>query len=186
MDSTRMSLMNPWWLDPARYVDDRAFQLLFASPVYFQNPLLDELKLDGRPFYIIRGPRQVGKTTFLRLLIRKQIIEKTFLPKNILFLSCESLNRFSNVIDAVEPWLAPLRGAKTLVVLDEVSFVPEWQRAVLHLDNTGLLAETTLFITGSNARPKAVGGKIPRTAPWRKRSPILPALTVPTCWVTSI
>ena len=152
MDSSRLALMNPWWGDPARYIDDRAFQLLFASPVYFQNPLLDELPLDGRPFYIIRGPRQVGKTTFLRLLIRKQIMEKKFLPENILFLSCESLSRFSDVIDAVEPWLVQFRGTKTLVVLDEVSFVPEWQRAVLHLDNTGQLADTTMFITGSNAR----------------------------------
>ncbi len=152
MISSRLFLMNPWWTDPGKFISDPAFATLFSSSVYFENPLLDELSLEGRPFYIIRGPRQVGKTTFLRMLIRKVILEKRFEPDNILFMSCESFVSFTDIIDAIEPWLSLRRERRKLLILDEVSFVPEWQRAILHFENTGQLVDTPLFITGSNAR----------------------------------
>lgn len=152
MESTRLNLMNPWWEAGSRFIDDPFFKNLMASPVYFVNPLLSSLSLSGRPFHIIRGPRQVGKTTFLKLLIRQEIIEKRFDTRNILYLTCESMQNFLELVDTIEPWLAQKPAINKLLILDEVSFVKEWQRAILHLDNLGLLASTSMIVTGSNAR----------------------------------
>lgn len=152
MDIERLSIMNPWWGDPAGYISSPTLRSLREAPVYYDNPLLADLNLDGQPFHIIRGPRQVGKTTFLKLLVRKSLIDRTFEASHILFMSCESLSSFREIIDTLEPWLISRKESRSLVILDEVSFVSEWQRAILHLGNLGLLVSSALIVTGSNAR----------------------------------
>jgi uncharacterized protein len=153
MISDRLALMNPWWTDSEKFIRDDALLRLEASPVFFKNPLLDTLPLTGRPFHIIRGPRQVGKTTFLKLLIKKALVQELFKSNQIAFFSCESLEKFSDMIATIEPWLLANQAAQPLMLLlDEVSFVSEWQRAILHFENLGLFKNTTLIVTGSNAR----------------------------------
>jgi len=152
MDIERLKIMNPWWASSQGYIDSPELKRLLEGPVYFDNPWLAELDLDGQPFHIVRGPRQVGKTTFLKLLIRKVLNNGDFEPSQILFMSCESLTSFREIIDTMEPWLEARRDKRCLIVLDEVSFVSEWQRAILHLGNLGLFTNCALIVTGSHAR----------------------------------
>ena len=79
----RLRELNPWWSDAQAIQRDRHLRALASSP--FQRPilLLDQLQLDAPIVYTLRGPRQVGKTTTVKLLIRK-LLDQGVAPTHIL------------------------------------------------------------------------------------------------------
>lgn len=66
----RLRELNPWWTDPQAIRRDRHLRQLEASPFQRPVPLLHQLQLNVPIVYTLRGPRQVGKTTTAKLLIR--------------------------------------------------------------------------------------------------------------------
>ena len=64
--------------------------------------------------YIIRGPRQVGKTSWLKTLLRRYPI-----PGRAFYLSCENMRDHQELATL----LKSLRGHRELVLLDEISFM---------------------------------------------------------------
>ena len=67
---------------------------------YFSRNLMDKLKkwIDRREIYAIKGPRQSGKTTLLKMLQEYLVKEKKINPENIVFLTFEDreiLEKFS-------------------------------------------------------------------------------------------
>ncbi len=67
---------------------------------YFSRSLMEKLKkwIDRREIYAIKGPRQSGKTTLLKMLNEYLIRKKGVSPDNIIFLTFEDrdiLEKFS-------------------------------------------------------------------------------------------
>jgi hypothetical protein len=109
---------------------------------------------------ILRGPRQVGKTTLIKLSIER-LLKEGFPSKDILYLSCESFTSFQILQSVLIEWLRQ-HPRKTVLFLDEISFVPDWQRALLALSNMGLIENSAVLLTGSNARDlKESGERLP-------------------------
>ena len=54
---------------------------------FFHRELLDKLKkwMDRKEIYAIKGPRQSGKTTLLKMLEKYLIKERNVNPENIIF-----------------------------------------------------------------------------------------------------
>jgi predicted AAA+ superfamily ATPase len=94
----------------------------------------------AKGLYVIRGPRQVGKTSWLKVLLRNFPD-----PKKAFYLSCE------NIRDHIElaELLKSLRGARNFLLFDEISFVDDWSRAVKHELDSGF--DGTMVVTGSHA-----------------------------------
>ncbi|WP_369819174.1 ATP-binding protein [Thermosipho sp. 1223] len=106
--------------------------------------------------YILRGPRQIGKTTVLKLLIRK-LIKLGKNPVSILYVSLdmvednkELLELLLNYFNFIESF-GNKKEKTTYIFLDEISSVKDWQKAIKHLFDTGLLENSFVILTGSSA-----------------------------------
>lgn len=151
MTSTLLEIQNKWWKEKEAILEDLHIQAIQNKTFYYPHPILKTLSLQGGDFHIFRGPRQVGKTTLMKEWIHKLLLEKNVPPQNIFYFSCEEVEHFSKLREFLLPWLQEKK-EENYLFLDEVSFVPQWQRAVLSLFNAGLLRHTCLCVTGSNAR----------------------------------
>lgn len=128
--------MDNFWEKPNWELEDKhlkavrqsAFQRSF--PVLQPNPGLQS----------IRGPRQIGKSSWLKTILSHQIR----VGKKCFFYSCEELRDFKELSEL----LKPLR-SRDVIILDEISFVSEWDRAVKHLIDSGF--DGSLVVTGSNS-----------------------------------
>lgn len=160
MDTDLLKIQNPWWENRENIQKDPHLLAIQGKPYQFNRPILHEVTFDKGNIHILRGPRQVGKTTLIKLLIAG-LIQNQKPSKNILYLSCESLPSFQELESILVFWLKEKR-EETFIFLDEISFVVEWQKAVLAIFNMGLLQNTVLILTGSNAKDlKESGERLP-------------------------
>lgn len=152
MNLNQARILNPWWEDKEAIAKDGHITEVAGKSYYFDNPLKQTLAFESSHTYILRGSRQVGKTTLLKEKILQAIQNQYFEPKACFYLSCENLKNFKELENLLIHWLDEKKTQPTLLCLDEITFVEEWQRALLWLLNAGLLKKTTTMITGSNAR----------------------------------
>lgn len=103
----------------------------------FQRPW--PFTLEEKGFYLIRGPRQVGKTCWL-----KSILSAHSKTKKCFYLSCEEITDFRDLGHI----LKSIRET-SVILLDEVSFIDGWDRAVKHFIDSGY--DGILCVTGSHA-----------------------------------
>ena len=152
MNSTLLEIQNPWWKQREAIFEDQHIKAIRDKKYYFSSPLKSQIQFDVGDFHILRGPRQVGKTTLIKEWILKLLIEKKVPPKSIFFLSCEGIDHFKELNDILYEFLPTLERQRQYVFLDEISFLKDWQRGILSCINAGLLSRATLVVTGSNAR----------------------------------
>lgn len=151
MDLNSVKILNPWWENSDDIEKDDHIRAIIGKPFYFDHPIKQELPLTIGHTFILRGPRQVGKTTLLKEKIREALTTKKVLPNHCIFLSCEALVSFDKLQELLAILLNEREKSLTLLCLDEITFIKEWQRALLWLSNAGLLKNTVTFITGSDA-----------------------------------
>lgn len=151
MDLNSLEINNPWWKNPKALDHDEHLNIT-KTPYYFDHPIKSELHLHtpGQS-YIIRGPRQVGKTTMIKEKILEAIQKRIFSARHCIFLSCEAFANFEHLQEFLAKVLSQHKDHKILLCLDEVSFVKNWQQALLWLHNSGLLKNTVSLISGSDA-----------------------------------
>jgi len=128
------------------------------------NPRLQyTFDLDTDLVYTIRGPRQVGKTTLTKLMIR-ELLQKVE-PRRVFYYTCDlvaSPKELSNIVAGYLDWLRTFTHERAFAFLDEVSSVRDWQKAIKHLVDTGKLKATTVFLTGSHTLDvKAMSERLP-------------------------
>jgi len=121
----------------------------------FHRDLLDELKkwIDRKEIYAIKGPRQSGKTTLLRMLEKYLIRERTVKPENIIFLTLEDrevLDKFSrNPKEYVRSFIMHKEAERFYLLIDEFQYLPEGgQKLKLLYD---LFENVKFIITGSSS-----------------------------------
>lgn len=92
MDRASLEILNPWWQNPRKIAEDEHL-LVRSQSYYFDNPLKSEIPLQPGSVTILRGPRQVGKTTLMKEKIAEALVAKTFAPENCVFMSRRCLLR---------------------------------------------------------------------------------------------
>lgn len=150
MDVDSLKILNPWWQNPEEIRSDEHLSVR-SQPYYFDHPVKAQIELKPGTTIVLRGPRQVGKTTLMKEKIEEALAAKTFDPGNCIFISCESFSGFERLQEFLTAVLKERVGQDVLLCLDEVTFVKEWQRAVLWLSNAGLLKHVATLISGSDA-----------------------------------
>jgi uncharacterized protein len=68
---------NPWWSKQGWPADDRQLGLLAGQPMRLPADLVGTIDLQEAAIHVLRGPRQVGKTTDLKLLVARALAEGT-------------------------------------------------------------------------------------------------------------
>ena len=143
-----ISYMNPWWEGEEDYHVRRwKEQKIHWMPEWVK-------KLSHEPFSLnfVLGPRQVGKTTGIKLLIHELLKEKE--PESVLYINVEILpdyHELSKVLREFER-LKGKEGIKTgYIFLDEASSLEGWWKGVKPLIDAGVLENDAVTITGSSS-----------------------------------
>lgn len=145
---------NPWWNDEGWQVDDRQLALLAAAPMRLPAEPVGAIDLDRAGIHVVRGPRQVGKTTDLKLLVERALSERRP-ARSIIYLTLDLIEgqHLAALAETVKraKLLARHRGGASIVLLDEVTGVPRWQTAVKALWDDGTIGDDVVVCTGSSA-----------------------------------
>ena len=151
--------LNPWWAAPGRVRP--------APPEYRRRAILEiegRLKGPGRLIEVLRGPRQVGKTTGLQQII-EDLLKSAVAARDILFVrfDLEVLRDVQGALRTIVHWFAdaimkrPLdTGPEPYVFLDEIHKLRRWHEEVKHLGDT---FPVRLVLTGSSSVLVARGGR---------------------------
>lgn len=134
---------NPWWKNKeAIKVDEKV-----VNAMKRKHKLVYSFKEKGN--FIFIGPRQIGKTTFFKLLIYDLLINKKVNPKEICYFSCELLENYKDIVEVIRKFFVLAK--PKYIFLDEVSYVKGWHRAIKYLLDSGIVKGSSLYITGSSS-----------------------------------
>lgn len=149
---TELAGDSPWWSDPGAIETDAYVAAWERSSVRWYPSILGDFTLDKDAVYTLRGARQIGKTTSIKLLIRT-LLHKGVRPHNILFYSCDIAGDPNGLYGVVGEYLRHRerdKSERTFIFLDEISSVRKWQMAIKRLWDRGSLKNCTVLATGSH------------------------------------
>lgn len=162
----RLAVSNPWWGDATAINRDRHLRALETSPFRRPLPIVETLRTDAPLVYTLRGPRQVGKTTAAKLLVRR-LLEAGIAPRRVMYYALD-LEGEPGALEAIvragmqtaRATPPPAQGLPTYYfILDEISSVPGWQQAIKWLRDNTAAAEAFFLLTGSVASDIRAGAE---------------------------
>ncbi|MEI7621872.1 MAG: ATP-binding protein [Candidatus Moraniibacteriota bacterium] len=139
---------NPWFENEQLIEKDLHLKELAESKqIFLDRKFLDHKFADG--VYIATGPRQIGKTTHLKLLIQQKIIASN--KTTFLYFNCDLLETKAEVVELVETYLKnfPTR-KRVFVMLDEITSVKDSILGIKYLIDKGVKKNITYILTGSS------------------------------------
>ncbi|MGK5084530.1 ATP-binding protein [Bdellovibrionota bacterium FG-1] len=135
--------------------NDRHLLDLANSNFHWQWPrfseLLERLSSERGGVHILRGPRQVGKTTFLKSIITTFLRQDNFTEVPTALIQGDWIEDYRELDQVLRSWLESVKKKKGIVLIDEVTYIREWQRAVKGWIDEGLGGKVHFLITGSNS-----------------------------------
>ncbi len=140
--------INPWWSDSP----DIHVQLWERQKYKWIPEWTKEISLEPFSLNFIVGPRQVGKTTGIKLLIA-ELLRKTP-PESIVYINCEIFPDFVSLRKLLEEYLEFKKNEgidTSYIFLDEVTSLKEWWKAVKVLIDSGELLNDVVTATGSSS-----------------------------------
>ncbi|MEM3931964.1 MAG: ATP-binding protein, partial [Thermofilum sp.] len=146
-----MESLNPWWKGKEAFEEDEDYKKWRQSSVRWVPQLLEEIELEAPALHFLFGPRQVGKTTLLKLLIGKllQVVDN---PRAIFYYRCDLLADYKELNSVLMEYLKIKRNEVlrvSFIFLDEVTFPREWYRAIKYMVDRGYLQNDIVVLTGS-------------------------------------
>src|SRR5437588_4920186 len=130
--------LNPWWVAP--------HEVRPRPPAFRRRQVValgQRLRKPSALMQVVRGPRQVGKTTAM-LQIIADLLREGVAPTDVLLLRFDlEILREAGGLLALVRWFEdeirkrPLhRGAPAFLFLDEVHKLPKWNEELKHLSET--------------------------------------------------
>jgi predicted AAA+ superfamily ATPase len=113
--------------------------------------LLEKISLKPFSLNFVFGPRQVGKTTLLKLLIR-DLLAKGVEKERIFYFKCDKLANYKELDEVLKAYFEfrKSRGiSSSFILLDEITFPREWFRTVKYYIDVGEFRQDVLILTGS-------------------------------------
>ncbi|MHA1363939.1 MAG: ATP-binding protein [Candidatus Freyarchaeota archaeon] len=141
-------IQNPWWKHGERFPQyDRHLSRLSESLVFFKRK---EFEINKENIYVVRGCRQVGKTTYLKEWVSR-LIEGGVDPKRIFYLSLDFFASRKEMRKAIEYFLEINRDAQSLYIfLDEITALRDWNLELKYLWDSGVTMRANVVATGSS------------------------------------
>ncbi|MEO0266925.1 MAG: AAA family ATPase [candidate division WOR-3 bacterium] len=151
MKITEISNLNPWWKGRWSAIEN--------SKKFYNFSFLIFRKVQSfKPNYIIRGPRQVGKTYFMIRTAIEIMGKNLALPECITYISCDRLGgkgELKNLARELKELLRDKKGGKFLL-LDEVTYLKDWISVYKEICEDGFF---NLIATGSRPKELQKGGE---------------------------
>ncbi len=146
-----MERYNPWWRGKEKIRLDEDFVKWDAGKVKWTPRFISHLNLEPFSLHFLYGPRQVGKTTALKLMIR-DLLEKGVDPFAIFYYRCDQLADFREVETVLNQYeeLKKQKGIKnSFLFLDEITLPHQWHRTIKERIDQGKHKNDVLVLTGS-------------------------------------
>jgi len=149
---------NPWWTQGVDFCR-HDLHLKRAQPIFFKRKPLNLAKGN---IYVLRGCRQVGKTTYLKSTA-KELIEGGVSPNHILYLSLDFFTSRRELRNAINYFLELTRDVdKVYLLFDEITSLENWNLELKYLADQGITQKSIVIATGSSAvRLKEKGELLP-------------------------
>ncbi len=144
---------NQWWLEKKAIDDDQRIAEWESSHFKWSPRLGETFQWDLDVVYVLRGPRQVGKTTLMKLKIR-ELIKSGIDPRHIFYWPCdlvEGPEKLVRIITSYQDFSRKDRTIRLYIILDEISSVKDWQKGIKSLYDAGRLKKCTVVLTGSHS-----------------------------------
>lgn len=140
---------HPWWFG-GTFPRDPHLRRLERSHIRWEPPALSAIPLTPGDTHTLRGPRQAGKTTTVKLLLER-LVERG--ETRVLYFAFDFGTEPSVIVDVVRmaKRLHPDPEGPWYLFLDEVASVPEWQKGVKVAWDTGLTSDDAVLLTASSA-----------------------------------
>ncbi len=141
----RLEPLNPWWHNDSWHRHDPDLIKLEGQRYRWRPDWIDLISLKPFSLNFVLGPRQVGKTTGLKLLV-KELIERGRDPLSITYVNCDLI---ADLRELREVLLSLRRGS--VIILDEVTGIEYWWRVVKGMIDGGWLTKDVLIVSGSSS-----------------------------------
>lgn len=116
----------------------------------FSSPIIEQLPTKIPGIYNLGGGRQVGKTTLLKQWML-HLLQLGITPAAIAFISCELIVDEKSLYRIVINQLSEMPTDQMLyLILDEITYVQHWDKAIKYLADTGAFDKVVLVISGSD------------------------------------
>lgn len=151
MEIEILAKQNKWWGKSELIEEDEDIKKWKEGKRKWIPEILRKISLKPFSLNFIFGPRQVGKTTLLKLLIR-ELLNKGVDPKRIFYFRCDLLSDFKELDEVIKTYLEFRKsfGIKSsYILLDEITFPKEWFRTIKFYIDTGEFSKDILILTGS-------------------------------------
>ncbi len=100
--------------------------------------------------YILTGGRQVGKSTSTKLLIKDWLNAGYFQGTQIFYLPCDEIFDAKHLGVVIRAFLNSLEHESFLLVVDEVTYVTNWDRVIKGIADEGYFQRGICILTGSD------------------------------------
>lgn len=160
MDIRILLEQNPWWENKKEIERDFHLEQLKKQNFKFEFPVEKKIHLSKKGIYILRGPRQIGKTTLLKKLI-KTLLKKE--SQDLIFYFSFDIGGITSPGEIKEILLTYFKERepkkRAWIFLDEVTIIKDWALGIKALFDLGFLKNATFIITGSSSLDIKKGGE---------------------------
>jgi predicted AAA+ superfamily ATPase len=144
---------NAWWTNAAWRGADPHLERLDRQPLRLPTDFVVALDLGAPGIHMLRGPRQVGKSTDLKLVVERAL-QAGHPPRSVIYLASDLLEgqphaELADTLVRAKDLAGP--SGPCLILLDEVTAVERWQTAVKSLWDGGQIDSDVVVCTGSSA-----------------------------------
>ena len=142
-----MEEYNPWWFGEEHF----KFSEWKSYRIKWIPEILKRFHTEGFSLNFLIGPRQIGKTMSIILFIHTILLRK-YKPESIFYYSCDELTDFrelGEILDNYYNYRKSMNVRKSIIFLDEVTFVEEWWRALKSRIDQGLFKNDVIYVSGS-------------------------------------
>lgn len=151
--------MNPWWDDPAAVDSDD--HITAWNPMGYTPDVLDEaVGNSGSGVYVLRGMRRVGKTTLMKVTI-KRLLENGVQPRRIMYYDSGVPEKTREAVD-YHAGVANDAAAPRYLFLDGAASMPKW---IEYVNDMLKAAENSVIVVSGYADEMVdaidIGSRIP-------------------------
>jgi len=155
MDMEILGRQNPWWTDRNKSFVDFSIREFESASLKWFPAYLSSINTETDAIHVVSGPRQVGKTTSFKLLMKNLIEERHINPRRVLYFNCEEVapsnpQRLADILRAYIGWIRASDQERMYFFLDEVTYIADWERTIKILSEEGRLQGITVLATGSH------------------------------------
>jgi hypothetical protein len=148
---TRFSPHNTHLEDPASFAErDPHLRQLRQQLLVHRSHLLDKLPSHQPGIYTVGGGRQIGKTTLMKQWMA-ELLHSGVAPERISYLTGELIDDHHSLVRLVVETQKEMPSTDVcFLLLDEVTYIRDWDKGVKYLADAGLLEDVVMFLTASD------------------------------------